>query len=376
MKRSVSDSILEDLEHKIVLLTGPRQCGKTTLSKQLGLTYEYLNMDNHQDVAKVGRKQWDRKKELLILDEFHKYKNWKRFIKGVYDTEGLSPKLLITGSAKMDTFKKVGDSLAGRYFSHRLYPLDIKEACDALTITPNEACEVLMQCSGFPEPFLKGSEDYYQKWHNTHYDIMLKQDLIDLTNVRDLKTIQVLAAVLSSRVGGGINYTNIASDLQVSPNSVRKWIEVLEDMYMIFQITPYHQNIARSLLKEPKIYCYDVATVEGRGAKLENMVALSLLKRIHFLQDTLGKRVALHYCRTRNGHEIDFLVKVGSNTYLIEVKSGDDELSRHFDYFAGFFDHPKCIQLVKDLKKPYSNERGYEVVDLVEWLATIDQHIV
>lgn len=376
MKRAQVPYIVQDLEHKIVLLTGPRQSGKTTLSKQLGLSYDYLNIDDADHLMAVQEKNWDRQKELLILDEFHKLHGWKRFIKGVYDTEGLNPKILITGSAKLDVFRRVGDSLAGRYFSHRLYPIDIKEATDCLGIDPIEAYEALMRLSGFPEPFLRGEEEHYRRWYKTHHDIMLKEDVMDLTAAREVKSIQLLAALLEKRVGSGISYANLASDLQVSAISIKNWIALLENMYMVFSITPYHKNIARSLLKEPKVYHYNVACISDEGAQLENLVAFSLLKHLHFLEDVKGKSVALHYCRTKEGRKVDFLVIVDGRQYLIEVKLSDGELSKHFDYFARYLNNPQCIQLVRHLKRPYSNVRGHVVASLIDWLAHIDEHIV
>lgn len=375
MKRYIEPFIAKDLDSKIVLLTGPRQSGKTTLSKQLDFSYDYLNMDNLEHMEQVTRRHWDRSKELLVLDEFHKFKNWKRFIKGVYDTEGLSPKIIITGSAKLDTFKNVGDSLAGRYFKYRLYPIDLHEAHTELKLKPEEAYEILTQCGGFPEPFLKGERDYYKRWYKTHTEIIIKQDIIDLTAVKDIKSITLLAELLRKRVGSGINYSNLALDLQVNPTSVKNWIELLENMYMFFKVTPYHHNIARSLLKEPKVYCYDLARVEDESAQLENLVALGLLKRLNYLEDTEGREVALHYCRTKDGKEIDFLAKVDEQVFLIEVKTSDNKLSKNFSFFSKFFKKVQCIQLVKNLEKTYSNEQGHLVCDLINWMASIDQKI-
>ena len=191
MDRGINSHIRTDLEHKIVLLTGPRQSGKTTIAKSLFTSFDYLNMDNSMHMQHAINKYWDRGKQLLILDEFHKFKNWKRFIKGVYDTEGLTPKILITGSAKLDTYNKVGDSLAGRYFKYRLYPIDIQEACVYWENDPKAAFNRIMTCSGFPEPFLNGNTGYYKRWLKTHTEIILKQDLIDLTAVRSIKAIEL-----------------------------------------------------------------------------------------------------------------------------------------------------------------------------------------
>ncbi len=375
MKRYLEPIITEDLANKIVLLTGPRQSGKTTTSKQLGLSYDYFNMDDNNHYEKIINKHWDRKKQLLILAEFHKFKNWKRFIKGVYDVDGLNPKILITGSAKLDTFKNVGDSLAGRYFQFRLYPIDMHEACTQLNLSPKQAFDTLIHCSGFPEPFLKGEKNYYTRWQKSHAEIIIQQDLIDLTAVKSIKSIGLLATLLRGRVGSGINHANLAADLQVNAVSIKNWAQLLENVYMLFKITPYHNNIARSLLKEPKVYFYDIAAIKEESAQLENLVALCLLKRLHYLEDVEGREVALHYCRTKDGRKIDFLLKVDETVYLIEVKTSDNNISKHFSYFEKYFDKPNCIQLVKNLDKEYSNQEGHQVCDLLNWLAKIDENI-
>lgn len=375
MQRYLEPIIIEDLNNKIVLLTGPRQSGKNTISKQLNLTYDYLNVDNPEHFIRAMERIWDRNKQLLILDEFHKVNNWKRFIKGVYDTEGLNPKILITGSAKLDTFKNAGDSLAGRHFQFRLHPIDMHEACTQLGLTPNEAFETLSTCSGFPEPFLKGKQNYYQKWQKTHSEIIIKEDLIDLAAIKSIKSIGILVALLRNRTSSGISYSNLAHDLEVSAVSIKNWIQLLENVYMLFKITPYHHNIARSILKEPKVYFYDIAAIKEESSQLENLVALCLLKRLHYLEDTEGKDVALHYCRTKDGRELDFLVKVDTKTYLIEVKTSENKLSKHFSFFEKHFENPKCIQLVKNISREYSTPNGHEVRDLLTWLAKIDEHI-
>ena len=162
MKRMLQDYILEDLQKKIVLISGPRQTGKTTLSKQLCQDFDYFNYDASEDRLAIHKKNWDRSKKLVIFDELHKMKQWKRWLKGIFDTEGIPPQILVTGSAKLNIHKRVGDSLAGRYFQYHLHPLDLKEACTFLNITAEDGFETLWHCSGFPEPFLNGNQTALQ----------------------------------------------------------------------------------------------------------------------------------------------------------------------------------------------------------------------
>lgn len=376
MDRYPKTHVIEDLNSKIVLLTGPRQSGKTTLAKHLTKSYDYLNVDVSEDVLIIKEKKWDRNKELVIFDELHKLDKWKQFLKGIYDKEGVRPKLLVTGSAKLDTYKKVGDSLAGRYFQYRLYPFDLYELKLFWSGNQQNALERLLTCSGFPEPFLSGDETTYRRWQKTHHDIILRQDLIDYESVRDIKSIEILVELLRQRVGGGISYANLANDLQRDPNTIKRWCSILENIYIIFKVLPYHNNIARSILKEPKFYFFDTALVKNAGARLENLVAFSLLKWLHWLEDTKGYDVSLNYCRTKDDQEIDFICIIENRKYLIEVKTSNHNLSHHFAYFRKFHPDAKCIQLVLNLDREYTYPDGTRICSLIPWLRDIDQHLI
>ena len=370
MKRYLKEPILEDLPSKIVLISGPRQAGKTTISKLLYTHYDYLNYDTSEDRLLVQQKSWDRSKPLVIFDELHKMKQWKRWLKGVFDTEGIPPEILVTGSAKLDIHRKVGDSLAGRYFHYRMHPLDLKEAQKFLGISPEDAFETLWQCSGFPEPFLKGSPTYYKRWRRTHIDIILRQDLIDLSSVRDIEAVQTLVLLLSKRTGSTVSYANLAHDLDRDANTVKRWLQLLENLYIIYRVTPYSHNVARSLKKEPKFYFYDHTLVENEGARLENLVANAFKKELHFLEDTQGIKGALHYLRTKDGVELDFLVTLDDiPTHLIEIKMGDSQPARAFRHFAPLFPGSSQIQLVKNLSRNKSLPEGLLIQQLIPWLA-------
>ena len=250
MKRSIAAYILKDLPHKIILLMGPRQSGKTTLAKALTTKFDYLNYDSDEDRMALKDKRWRRDVELLILDELHKMKNWKRWLKGIYDTESIPPALMVTGSAKLNAYRKVGDSLAGRYFQFHLHPLDIKEACQVWKHDPQAAFDRMMQCGGFPEPFLEGDQTYYKRWRKTHTSIILRQDLLDTHSTRHIQSIETLLALLKQRVGSTVSYANLARDLETDINTIKRWLLWLENLYIIFKVTPYHKNVSRSLLKE------------------------------------------------------------------------------------------------------------------------------
>lgn len=372
MIRSTEGPIRDDLESRIVLLSGPRQTGKTTLSKQLFDRFDYFNHDLAAHRLAIKERSWDRATDLVILDELHKMRRWKAWLKGIYDVEGVRPRLLVTGSARLDVSRRVGDSLAGRFFQHRLHPLDLKEL-DGI-VPAAEAFETLMRVGGFPEPFLSGTDRFYRRWRRSHIDIILRQDLIDLEAVRDVQAVETLVELLRRRVGSPVSMSSLARDLERDSKTVKRWVTLLENLYVVFRVTPYHRNVARSLLKEPKLYFYDTGLVQGDdGARLENLVACALHKELHRIEDTEGQKTRLHYLRTKDKREIDFAVSVEDRiTSMIEVKTADDQPGKAFGYFAGFLPGVRKLQLVSRLEREKTYPDGTEVRGLVPCLTNLD----
>jgi len=382
MKRYLTKYIQEDLNKKIILLSGPRQTGKTTLSKMASAHFDYFNFDSLDDRLSLKEKSWDRSKELIIFDELHKLKDWKSWIKGIYDTEGIPPSLLVTGSARLDTHKKVGDSLAGRFFQFRMHPLDLKEI--KMFLSPEnleKELDKLLVLGGFPEPFLNGATRFYNRWKKTHLDIILKQDLIDLENIQQITQIETLIQLLKNRVGSPVSYSSLASDLQCSDKTVKRWLTILENMYVIFKIPPFHKNIARAIQKAPKFYFYDTGQVIGdNGLKLENTVACALQKEIHFREDCFGETKKLYYLKNKDGKEIDFCVAANETpSLMVEVKWKEGNLSPNFDMFKKFFPNVKpdikpdikMVQLSKELKREKTFPNGAQIRIAHQWLADL-----
>ncbi|MBP9706895.1 MAG: ATP-binding protein [Oligoflexales bacterium] len=370
MNRIYLNSIRKYLNKKIILISGPRQSGKTTLARMTNSNFDYLNYDNDEDRVRLREKSWDRKKTLIIFDELHKQPKWKQWLKGIYDTEGLKPQIIVTCSAKIDSYRKVGDSLAGRYFHYRIHPLDVREIVNIdPKQNPKTVVENLLKYSGFPEPYLESNQEFYNLWKKSHLDIILRQDLIDLEAVTNIKQIELLIDLLRSRVGSPLSYSSLARDLQVSDKTIKKWLELLENMYVIFKVTPYSKNIARSVLKKPKYYFYDIARVHGDGARIENLVAASLIKEVQYRQDCLGEEWQLHYLAQKGGLEVDFLISKNQENYtLIEVKKSDDNPSNNFLTFKPYFSSAQMVQLVYDLKREKSYPSGVEIRALGKWL--------
>ncbi len=373
MDRPQKEDVARDLEEKMVFVSGPRQVGKTTLARSLADRWPdlyYLNFDHPDHKQTFIRREWDRKAALVVFDEVHKWPRWKTLLKGIYDTEGIPPRLLVTGSARLDAHRRGGDSLAGRYLLHRLLPLSVAELCTSMP--PAEALEGLLRLGGFPEPFLKGSETGARRWRRGYLERIVREDVRDFGNVGDLQALAMLVELLRERVGSPVSFASVARDLQVSPHTVKRWVGILESLYILFRVTPYHRNIARAILKEPKIYFYDCGLVRGdAGAVLENLVAVSLLKALCYREDTEGIQASLHYIRDKEKREVDFAVVVeGKVEQLVEVKHAESNLHPALRRFAALFPDAVPVQLVQKLKRPLTAQ-GVQVEPAATWLSRL-----
>jgi len=360
VKRYCEPYIYQDLTKKMVFIGGPRQVGKTTLSKNLckgefanGI---YLNWDNDEDRKLIMTKQWPQDSSLIIFDELHKYPRWKRWIKGVYDTRVNQQEYLVTGSARLDVYKRGGDSLMGRYHYWRLHPLTIDELPH--TISKREGYQRLLTLGGFPEPFLLNDLREAQRWRRERFDRILREDIRDLESIRNIQMLSLFVDALRERVGGIVTISNVAEDLQISPKTAKHWLTIIEKMYLAFPIYPLVRNIPRSIQKPPKVFFYDNADViGGEGAKLENFVATTLLKRLHFIEDYYGYRASLHYIRDKDNREIDFVTVINNQVIdLIEVKSKDEDISSSLKYYSKKLTPKNTVQLVGNLKRSYQKD--------------------
>ena len=357
MKRYQEALILKDLAKKMVFLVGPRQAGKTYLAKSIGTHFNhphYLNYDFQEHREIIKKKAWLPRCDLLIFDELHKMPDWKNYLKGVFDTRQPHLNLLVTGSARMDAFHHTGDSLAGRYFLHHLFPLSLAELNHL-----NEPIDMekLIERSGFPEPYLAEDVLTGERWRMQYINSLITTDVLNFENIHNLKAMQSVFQLLRQRVGSPVSYQGMAEDIGISPSTVKKYIEVLEALYIVFRITPYAKNIARSLLKEPKIYFFDTALVkENEGVRFENLMAASLYKHIYFQQDYFAKPMTLHYLKTKDHREVDFALALeGELTHIIEAKNQNKDISKSLHWFQQTCQVP-AIQVVKHLDQGYVNK--------------------
>lgn len=371
MKRCQKQSILQDLHKKMVLLAGPRQAGKTTLAKSITQEFTssiYLNYDHLQDRKIILEESWLPSVELLVFDEIHKMPQWKNYLKGIYDTKKPDQKILVTGSARLEVFNQVGDSLAGRYFLNRLMPLSPAE-CDKVNV--DYTLDRFLERGGFPEPFLAQELVDANRWRLQYIDSLLRIDVLDFENIQNLNAIRLVFELLRERVGSPISYTSIAKDVAIAPNTVKKYIQILEALYIVFRVTPFSNNIARSLLKEPKIYFFDTGLVKGNeGIKFENFVATCLLKHVFAKIDYLAENYSLKYLHTKERHEVDFaLIRDNSIEKIIEVKYTNHNISSNLRYFHEKYQLP-AVQVVKELKRE-KVDNGIEIIDGLRFLKSL-----
>jgi len=352
MERIQKQQILNDLEKKMVFLTGPRQVGKTWLAKQIAEKVGgslYLNYDSVEDRDIIRKEKWLPNVRLLILDELHKMKGWKNYLKGIYDTRPPDMRILITGSARLEAFRQHGDSLAGRFFRHRLLPFSPAEV---LQTGENVDLHRFISRGGFPEPFLAKDPVDADRWRLQYIDGLIRTDILDFEKIHDFRAMQTVFELLRSRVGSPVSYQSISEDAEAAPNTVKKYIQILESLFIVFRVAPFSRSIARSIKKEPKIYFFDTGLVKGdEGAKFENLVALSLLKHVCGLVDIKGMPYALYYLRTKDKEEVDFCVVNDDRTELmIETKLSDADPARSLLRFRERYDIP-AVQLVRHLKR-------------------------
>jgi predicted AAA+ superfamily ATPase len=372
MERYLYKEINKYVGKKIILLSGPRQVGKTTLSKILYKNFDYLNFDRAIDRKRLLAEEWNREVDLIIFDEIHKMKKWKQWLKGIYDTEARK-NFLVTGSARLDTHRKVGDSMAGRYFQYRLMPFCLKELAQNKFNNPKENLDNLLKLSGFPEPLFSNSESFYKKWRKSHLDIIVRQDIAEIETIKRITDLEFLIELMKTKVGSTLSYNSLREDLLTDDKTIKRWLTIFENSYLLFKITPFSKNILHSTKKAPKYYFYDFPRIEESGARLENLVALSLLKEIHFLNDTKGEEYDLHFLRDKDQNEVDFLITKNKIPLIaFEVKSSDVQISSGFKKLTNqlltHYPELERIQLVKNLDRDFSTKDGIKIKNLEKFL--------
>ena len=332
----------------MVLVGGPRQVGKTTLA--LSLLPEgtekhpaYLNWDYTPNRKQLLRGELPPNQPLIIFDEIHKYAQWRNMVKGFYDILKEDISFIITGSARLDYYRKGGDSLQGRYHYYRLHPFSLRE----LNTNPSKSdLDTLLKFGGFPEPVLKGNTRFWKRWQRDRIQRVIYEDIRDLEIIKEISLMELLVEELPNRVGAPLSIRNLQQLLQIAHRTTERWVEIFDRMYYSFRISPFGSSKIRAVKKEQKLYLWDWSLVTEPGYRFENLVACQLLKYCHFREDTEGVKMELRYIRDTDKREIDFVVLENNKPlFAVECKTGERSLSSAILYFKQRLDIPQFYQV-------------------------------
>jgi len=374
---------------RMAFLVGPRQVGKTTVARRLltargcedlyrswddlewrraFVKHPYAFIDDYRPRASTN-------KPLVVLDEIHKYPQWKRYIKGLWDTHQDQLDLLVTGSGRLDVYQRGGDSLLGRYHQYRLHPLSVREIVEPRTTLlqdapdatltsladlagpptneAKQATDELLRWGGFPEPFSKQQTRQHRLWLKERRDLIVREDLRDISRVQLLSHVEELMELITLRAGHQLSYNALREELQVALDSVRLWVGYLQRLYFVFLVRPFAGRLARAIRREPKLYLWDWSEIQDPGARFENLVASHLLKWCHFTQDWGLEPLDLHYLRDKEKREVDFLITRNRKPWvLIEAKVSDTKPSPALQHFGERLSVAAKIQVVQNCAGP------------------------
>ena len=355
-KKRIYDRILAEHlsgERQMAFVSGPRQVGKTTTCRGAG--DKYLDWDNSDHRRTILRgpsavADWLELEKLrevapvVVFDELHKYSKWKSFLKGFFDTWERKVRIIVTGSSRLDIFRRGGDSLMGRYFLYRMHPWSVAECLT--TDLPGEAlvrppCEIeedtwraLWEHGGFPEPFLKRNLRFTRRWRELRRQQLMKEDVRETSRIEDLGTLETLGEILAERSGAQLVYSALSREVGASVDSIRRWVDLLVRLHYGFLVRPWFRNVTRSLRKEPKWYLRDWSGISDPGTRAETFAACHLLKAVEGWSDLGFGSFELRYLRDKEKREVDFLVvRDRKPWFLVEVKQSESRLSPHLGHF-------------------------------------------
>lgn len=405
--RAIYKELWDELsaDKPLIMLAGPRQSGKTTFARDIvGKDFSdtiYFNWDLAKDKRRLITDPIFFSKEprssvssqpLVILDEIHKYRDWKNYLKGIYDQFSSEYKFLIAGSGRLEFSRKAGDSLAGRFLKFHIFPFTLAELSsrrktlrdfkdnplemgyDTSAGETAETFQSLWELSGFPEPFIKGKKAFWSTWSAAYGQQIVRDDLRTVADIRNLDMVETLFALLPGRVASPLSINNLAGDLQVAFDTVKSWLLLFDAFYLTFRLAPWTAKISRSILKEKKIYLFNFPVIEDEVARFENLVALEFLRAVEAWNDHGWGKFSLHYLRNKDKREVDFLIAENNRPFLLaEAKLSGDQPAANLLAFQNFLNIP-AVQLIKKegVKKVYKNgKNSVLVVTAHRWLSML-----
>jgi len=366
--RYLRRQLIADLAAKMVFVAGPRQVGKTTLALSVpGAREGYLNWDVAEDRENILMRRLP-PGDLWVFDEIHKYRSWRNYLKGIFDGRRSGQRILVTGSARLDLYRRSGDSLQGRYHLLQMHPFSVAE----LGITTRPELEQLLDLGGFPEPFLGGSEVEARRWSREYRNLLIHEELTALERVQDLGNLELMVMRLPDLVGSPLSLNALREDLRVSHKTVASWMGILERLYAVFRLAPIGGPRIRAIRKAQKHYHLDWSLVRDESARFENLVAAHLLKWVNFEQDTQGRDLELRYFRDRDGREVDFVVvEHGEPLLLVECKLSDAAPERSLRYLKARFPDADAWQVSARGSRDFKSPGGIRVCHALELLRTL-----
>jgi len=401
----------EFLGKRMSFISGPRQVGKTTLAllllEKLNQRQHYYNWDTLGVKGEFARnplffleripepppppvvggdpKYW------VVFDEFHKHRLWKEFLKGYYDEFGHFIRFVVCGSARLDVYRRGGESLIGRYFPFRMFPLgpwDVVEgekfdrdrvwmpgigvAFPLVSPQFKEAVLAIYKLTGFPEPFIDGREEFYRRWRDEHISLLTTEEVRDLSRISDMVRFQALAMLLPERVGSLLSINNLAQTLLVAHSTVSTWLDAMEQVYLVFRVSSYFARLSRVIKKAKKLYFWDWGVIEEQSKRLENFLAVQLTRAISAWTEWGKGSFSLFFVRTKDGREVDFLITWDGRPWmLVEVKLSETRLDNNLAYFKEALGCELAFQVV--LKDDYLRQAapGIFVIDLVRFMSIL-----
>jgi predicted AAA+ superfamily ATPase len=359
LRRYLASQVERDARKKMAFVAGPRQVGKTTLALALPGVAEHRERILKRELPPGG---------LWIFDEIHKYRSWRNYLKGPYDGRRAGQRIVVTGSARLDLYRRGGDSLQGRYHLLRLHPLSVAE----LGIEAASDFSRLLTLGGFPEPFFGGSEAEARRWSREHRNLIVREELTSLERVHDLGNVELLMLRLPDLVGSPLSINALREDLQVSHKTVTAWIAVLERLFALFRVAPLGGPGVRAVKKAAKHYHFDWTLPPEPAQKFENLVASHLLKWVHYQQDVEGRDVELRYFRDVDGREVDFVVTERRRILTaVECKWADAEVGRGLRYLSARAPECRAWQISAAGRKDFVTPEGIRVAPAIVFLRTL-----
>ncbi len=335
----------------MIWITGPRQVGKTFMIQRQG--YPYFNWDTPEVKKEYLKNPYFFRSDAtrIIFDEIHKRRDWKKILKGYYDSPTREENFIVTGSGRMDQYKRGGDSLQGRYLSYQLWPLTYDEIYNAANLSkslnkprdwrafkPDKEGDLdseLMTFGGFPKPFLDASATKLRRWQDQYLERLAREDVRDFSNVLHTDKIELLARLLPERMSAPISMLSLSRDVEVSPVAIKSWLRLFETLYLGFGLKPYHRKIHRAIKMEVKWYFYQWTFVEDAGIRFENYLAVQLAAALSAWSEQGFGRWELFYLRDQDKREVDFLIcRDLKPMALIEAKSSFQPFTAALNFYC------------------------------------------